>query len=109
MAAEGLLSDLGAPDIPQSRIYRMLHPFHPAALTGVAATHDTGIARVNLVKYVRELQGIRTELTGRDLIALGVAEGPEIGRLLDVLLDARLDGNLADRLEEEALIRRMVS
>jgi len=36
-------------------------------------------------------------LTGRDLLALGMAPGPEIGRVLGLLRDAQLDGLVADR------------
>jgi poly(A) polymerase len=35
-------------------------------------------------------------LTGRDLIALGMAPGPEIGRVLGLVRDAQLDGLISD-------------
>jgi len=109
VAVEGLLDELCSHGILRSRIYQMLNQLHPAALRGVAATHDGSAASGNIHLYLQELQGMRTELTGRDLMALGIDEGPEIGRLLNALLEARLDGSIADRLSEEALLRRMIS
>ena len=76
---------------------------------GVAATHATGSARANIELYLHELRGVHAELTGKDLIALGAAEGPAIGRLLDALLLARLDGEVTDIEGEKALVRRAMS
>ena len=42
------------------------------------------------------LSGQQPEL-GADLLAAGVAEGPEIGRALRAALAARLDGRVSDR------------
>lgn len=33
-------------------------------------------------------------VSGRDLIDLGITEGPEIGRLMNLLLEAVLDGDI---------------
>lgn len=38
-------------------------------------------------------------ITGHDIIALGVPEGPEVGRLLRVAYEAQLEGRFADREE----------
>ena len=43
------------------------------------------------------------------LLALGVGQGPLVGELLRELLDARLDGLVASRGDEEALVRRRLS
>ena len=45
-------------------------------------------------------------LDGNDLIALGVPEGPRVGELLNALLDARLDGLVSTREEEETYVKR---
>lgn len=44
-------------------------------------------------------------LTGRDLLALGLAPGPRIGRLLGALADAQLEGELTTRDEALAWVR----
>jgi hypothetical protein len=44
-------------------------------------------------------------LRGDDVIALGVPAGPGVAATLDALRDARLDGEVTERTEEEALVR----
>ena len=44
---------------------------------------------------------VHLEITGEDLLAAGVPEGPEIGRRLEAVLELRLDGELADGREAE--------
>ncbi len=44
---------------------------------------------------------MRLAITGEDLLAAGVPQGPEIGRRLEAALRERLDGELADGREAE--------
>jgi tRNA nucleotidyltransferase (CCA-adding enzyme) len=53
-----------------------------------------------LDRYLSEWRHVRLEITGRDLIAAGVPEGPAIGRGLAATLDAKLDGAVSGREEE---------
>jgi poly(A) polymerase len=46
-------------------------------------------------------------VTGRDLIALGIAPGPEMGRILEWLEDAQLEGRLTTREQGLDLARQM--
>lgn len=46
-------------------------------------------------RWIEELRHVRLQITGEDLIAAGVAPGPELGRRLQAALDQRLDGGLA--------------
>jgi tRNA nucleotidyltransferase (CCA-adding enzyme) len=48
----------------------------------------------------------RPALRGDELLALGVPRGPEIGRVLDELRDARIDGVVHDRQDETAYVAR---
>lgn len=48
-------------------------------------------------RWIDDLRHVRTEISGEDLLAAGVPEGPNIGRALDAALAARLDGVAADR------------
>ncbi len=52
-------------------------------------------------RWLTELHGVHLQITGEDLLAAGVPEGPEIGRCLDVALRRRLDGELEDSREAE--------
>jgi tRNA nucleotidyltransferase (CCA-adding enzyme) len=73
-------------------------------LTVVAGVPPEGIALAGGVhepaaeparRWLTELRDVRLTITGEDLLAAGVPEGPEIGRRLEVALRRRLDGDLA--------------
>jgi tRNA nucleotidyltransferase (CCA-adding enzyme) len=52
-------------------------------------------------RWLTELRDVGLLITGEDLLAAGVPEGPEVGRRLDAALRARLDGELADGRDAE--------
>ena len=62
-------------------------------------------ARARAADYLSRLANVRPELTGKDLIDLGVPRGPKIGHVLNRLLDARLDGLTSSRKDEAALVK----
>ena len=66
---------------------------------------QSGIER-NLDSYLRKGLHEKTILRGGDLIAIGVPEGPTVGRLLKDLLAARLDGLVETREEEQTFVAR---
>jgi tRNA nucleotidyltransferase (CCA-adding enzyme) len=52
-------------------------------------------------RWLRELRHVRLRIRGEDLLAVGVPEGPEIGRRLEQALRMRLDGELPDEREAQ--------
>jgi tRNA nucleotidyltransferase (CCA-adding enzyme) len=56
----------------------------------------------NARRWIDELRHVRLEITGDDLLAAGVPEGPELGRRLAVALDRKLDEGLSGRDAELA-------
>ena len=63
-------------------------PVEAVALAGALG------AREHVRAYLDELRHVRLSITGRDLLAAGVPEGPQIGRRLRATLAARLDGEV---------------
>ncbi|MCW3001441.1 MAG: tRNA nucleotidyltransferase [Conexibacter sp.] len=51
--------------------------------------------------YLHQWRHVRLEIDGHDLLAAGVAEGPDLGRRLAAVLARRLDGDLAPGREAE--------
>lgn len=47
-------------------------------------------------RWLTELHRVRLNITGDDLLAAGMSQGPEIGRRLEAVLRMRLDGELPD-------------
>jgi tRNA nucleotidyltransferase (CCA-adding enzyme) len=108
-ALEGLADGrLGAPgDIRRSEVRRLLAPFAPEALVAAMASRPDAEAGRRIALFLSELRHAVTELRGTDVEALGVPRGPAVGRVLGTILDARLDGEVTSRAEEEALARRL--
>jgi tRNA nucleotidyltransferase (CCA-adding enzyme) len=53
-----------------------------------------------ILRWVTELSTVRLEISGADLLAAGVPEGPALGRALEETLSRKLDGLVCGRDEE---------
>ena len=56
--------------------------------------------RDRMIEYIDKIRFERPEITGDDLIAAGIEEGPVIGQLIDIVRRARLDGQVKTKQEE---------
>jgi tRNA nucleotidyltransferase (CCA-adding enzyme) len=56
----------------------------------------------NARRWIEDLRHVRLEITGADLLAAGVPQGPEVGERLRRALDRKLDGEIAGRDAELA-------
>jgi tRNA nucleotidyltransferase (CCA-adding enzyme) len=52
-------------------------------------------------EWIDTLRHVRLEITGEDLLAAGIATGPEIGQRLSTALASKLDGELEDGRDAE--------
>jgi hypothetical protein len=52
---------------------------------------------------------VRLEISGGDLVALGLGESPRVGAVLDELLRRKLNGQLDGRAAELAAARELLS
>jgi tRNA nucleotidyltransferase (CCA-adding enzyme) len=92
-----------------STAYHILHPY-PARILVVAWLATTRRRlRNRLLRYQTDWRLVEPELTGNDLKAMGLKPGPIFRRLLSALRDARLDGKIHTREEEEALVRSLLA
>jgi len=105
-ACKKALKRLGAArPLSNSELYSTLAPLPiEGILYMMAKTEDEDIKK-SLSMYITRLRGIRPELKGTELKALGIQEGPEIGRVLTALLRRRLDGEIREKDEEIAFIK----
>jgi hypothetical protein len=72
-------------------------PLEGIALAGGVSESAAGPAH----RWLTELRDVGLLITGEDLLAAGVPEGPEVGRRLDAALRSRLDGELSDGRDAE--------
>ena len=53
-----------------------------------------------ILRWVTDLRGVTLDISGDDLLAAGVSEGPAVGRALDETLRRKLDGLVSGRDDE---------
>jgi tRNA nucleotidyltransferase (CCA-adding enzyme) len=102
----GELTALRTTDLAPSRITALLERFRPAAVWSLGLTAQDP-AGERALRFLREWRSLRPRLDGRALERLGVPQGPEMGTVLSRLREARLDGCVGTREEEESLARRL--
>jgi tRNA nucleotidyltransferase (CCA-adding enzyme) len=93
--------------LPQIRELAAATPERPSEAVRLASTWDPAqllVARALgaewLDRYAAEWRHVKLEITGDDLLAQGIPEGPAIGRGLEAALSGTLDGEISGRDEE---------
>lgn len=88
-----------------SEIYNALIPLSLEGQLFILAETKEEKVKKAISQFFTKLKDVKTELTGKDLIGMGFKEGPIIGKILRELLEARLDGKITSRNEEENYIK----
>jgi tRNA nucleotidyltransferase (CCA-adding enzyme) len=92
-------------DAQPSEVVKVFRPYRERVLlSALIAVGPESTAGEQIVHYLEKWQHVQSALNGNDLIAMGVPKGPEIGRLLEELLAARLDGKIVTEEDERALV-----
>ena len=103
-----ILPQLGRARRP-SAVYQLLQPYPSRVLSVAWIATDRRRLQRRLLHYQTEWRLVETELRGKDLKALGLSPGPLFGRLLNALRDARLDGKVSTREDEETLLAKLLA
>jgi tRNA nucleotidyltransferase (CCA-adding enzyme) len=102
------LSNREASQPKRSEIYAVLAGKALDSIIIAASIAPPGAPMRRLVKtYLGELEGTKIELTGADLLALGVEQGPKVGEILRLIFAAKLDGQVLTKDDEIDLARRL--
>ena len=104
-----LLPSFEAQDLRPSGIYHRLERYRPHAVMSAALATDSEAVHRKLALYLSSLGHTAPSLNGDELKRLGVPPGRKLGGTLRALKDARLDGVVTSREEEETLVRRWLS
>ncbi len=100
---------LASDNLTPSALAHWLEGYKDAALAILALATDSVEVRERVERFRTELRHIAPELTGRDLKRMGLTPGPAFRKILTDLRDARLDGEISSRAEEEALVRSLMA
>ena len=99
------LSDLL--DCSNSQLARLLDPLTASAVLGASLTTGGESGR-RLAEYLEFHRRFRPNLSGNDLIALGVHQGPAVGNILERLRSAWLDGEVSNADGELELAKKLI-
>ncbi len=109
MTLKGKMRLLATPGMSPSGIYRLLANYSlPAMMTNSLAT-ESPAASQNIHLYLTRLKYIEISLTGVDLIRLGVAPGPDVKEIMEILHRATLDGQVTSKQDEEELVKEWLA
>ena len=96
---------LGSDVLDPAQVVALADPFAPDAPLFALALDD----RAELRDYFERLRGVRLEIGGEDLIALGLPESPRIGEILGEIRKRKLNGELDGREAELDAARELVA
>lgn len=87
-----------------SQIGQLLQPYEPELLVLVAIRSSRSI-RKQIWRYLNYWSQIKAPLDGRDLQAIGYQPGPQFKQILQALMAATLDGDIANREQAEIFLK----
>ena len=92
-------------DIRRSEIAEILDTIPLPSIRAYIAAGPSLPRRDRMADYMDRIRFEKPEITGDDLIAEGIPEGPVIGQLIDLVKRARLDGQVNTKQEELKLAK----
>lgn len=101
---KGIIHELAVPGLAPSRIYDLLHGHNLTSLSANQLATDATTAEENLELYLNVLKNVQPLLCGEDLKRFGVTEGLRIKEVLLTLREAKLDGKITTRRDEEEMV-----
>jgi tRNA nucleotidyltransferase (CCA-adding enzyme) len=109
MAIKEKIKSLSTPGLAPSQIYGLVHGYGLTALTASLLAAGSATAAEHIELYLSVLRYVKPALSGDDLIYMGVPQGPGVKEILQRLREARLDGKVTSKKEEEEMVRRVIS
>jgi tRNA nucleotidyltransferase (CCA-adding enzyme) len=94
---------LDKPSLKPSEIYYLLREYEPLAIQTNALATDSATVHRHLQLFLTKLRYVRTALDGEELKRLGISAGPEMGKVLQILHKAKLDGEVRTKADEKKL------
>ena len=70
----------------------------------MAKAHSEEVKKA-VSNYITYAESFHPLMTGQDLLAMGIKEGPVFGEILEALKEAKIDRNFATKQQELAFVR----
>ena len=99
---------LAGDELAGSRLAEVVEGCCAEAILAVARLTKFPLVSRRLALYSDRLQHIGLALTGKDLLEMGVTQGPGLGRLLRQLREAKLDGTVSTEDDERRWLQEHI-
>lgn len=106
---KGKLRLVVIPGLSPSSIYNFLDGYSYHALLANSLATESPTASQNIRFFLNKLRRVETWLNGDDLMKMGAVQGPQIREILERLHEARLDGKVSTRQDEEKLAKQWLA
>ena len=106
--SDAILRRLGKQPPPSAaELYHLFSPVAVETLLLLMAKAKSDSIKRHVSAYLTTHQHVKPILTGDDLKAMGLKPGPQFKKILDALLDARLNGEVETETDERALVSQI--
>jgi len=89
--------------LKSSEVCYLLQEYDPLAIQANAVASESPVVQRHLQLFLTKLRFVRTSLNGEELKRLGISAGPEMGKVLQILHRAKLDGEVSTKADEKKL------
>jgi len=100
-----LIKKLIMNELSNYQIYKLLFPYDTETLLYVMAKVKNDKLRKIISNYFTKLKHIKPQLKGKDLINMGFKPGPVFGKILETLLEARLNELVRSKEDEIKFVK----
>jgi len=90
-------------------VYNLLKAFKTEVILYMMVCTGSEIAKKRISLYHTRLRNVAITVSGKDLLSMGLASGPVFSKLLQAVLEAKLNGLVKTHEDELAFIRRNMS
>jgi tRNA nucleotidyltransferase (CCA-adding enzyme) len=101
-------AELSAGSLSGSQIYYLIEGLSEEAVLAVSHLTKSTLVGHRLEEFLNYLTEVRPQLNGQDLLEMGVPFGPQVGRILRQLQQARLDRRVKTEKDERRLVREIL-
>lgn len=100
---------IGGSDITASQLSTTLDQFSIFGIEVNALMTDSAITKEALGHYLTTLRYVKPSLSGKDLLSMGVIQGPQVGKILRELKAAMIEGRVTNRQQEIRVAKGLIS
>lgn len=86
-----------------SELFAVLDPMPVEGILFLMAKSRKEYIRRNISQYLARLRNLETDISGQDLLDMGLPSGPAMGKILERVRNAKIDGEVETRQEQLAL------